>query len=214
MTVHALNSPNDTVTNGPALVQASLTDFWKWAMADLCDDDVKGWFAEWLVLKLLGVESRRRVSWSNSDVVTESGVRVEVKASAYWQSWKVLDEFGKPMSERKYRDGPDSSVRFGGLRARDSSGVTDMAKDRALKSELYVFAFQHERDIVKWNAMDLSQWEFYVLTSVEVASIAPARSVSLTRLRSLQLPLSAEAFVPVALEKIEAIARSRNDRPV
>jgi hypothetical protein len=214
MTVHALNSPTDTVTNGPELVQASLTDFWKWAMADLCDDDVKGWFAEWLVLKLLGIESRRRVSWANSDVVTESGVRIEVKATAYWQSWKVLDEFGKPKAERSHQDGPDSSIRFRGLRARDSSGVTDMAKDRALKSDLYVFAFQHERDIVKWNAMDLSQWEFYVLTSVEVASITPARTVSLARLRSVQRPLSAEAFVRVALEKIGVIARSRNDRPV
>jgi hypothetical protein len=150
------------------------------------------------------------VSWANNDVVTAESVSIEVKAAAYWQSWKVLDEFGKPRTERKHQDGPDSSIRFGGLRARDSSNTVDMRSERALKSDLYVFAFQHERDIRRWNAMDLSQWEFYVLSAGESAVLASGRTVSLAKLRSTQKPLTAEAFVQVATE---TIANTSRDRP-
>jgi hypothetical protein len=177
-------------------------------MADLCDDDVKGWFAEWLVHKLLGVESVRRVSWANSDLVTPEGIRIEVKASSFWQSWKVLDEFGGPRTEQKHGIPTESSIRFGGLLARDSTSTVDMKSGRALKSDVYVFAFQHERDIARWNAMDLSQWEFYVLLADQVRSLCPGRTLSLTKLRSVQAPLSAERFVEAASTLLQSLTRS------
>ena len=77
-----------------------------------------------------------------------------------------------------------------------------MKTERALKSDLYVFAFQHERDILRWNAMDLSQWEFYLLAAAELATLAPGQTVSLAKLRSIQKPLTAAAFVQVAAEII------------
>jgi len=69
--------------NAPVLQSASLVDFWTWAFSDLCDDDLKGIFAEWLVMKLLDIPSVRRLSWANSDIITPDGVRIEVKASSY-----------------------------------------------------------------------------------------------------------------------------------
>jgi hypothetical protein len=209
MTTHSLNRVSDTVINGPAVTKASMLDFWQWAMADLCDDDVKGFFAEWVVHKLLGIESPRRVSWANNDLVTSHGVTIEVKASAYWQSWKVLNEFGKslPPSERKHGVNPDSTIRFGGLRARDSASTVNLETERILKSHLYVFAFQHEKDITRWNAMDLSQWEFYILRASEVASLAPGRTISLTKLRTIQDPLSANGFVNIASRLIDSVAK-------
>lgn len=210
MTTHSLNRPSDVVVNGPPLVNASLADFWQWTLADLCDDDVKGFFAEWLVHKLLNVESARRVSWANSDLVTPDGVTLEIKATAYWQSWKVLDEFGKPRTERKYGMTSDSAIRFGGLRARDASTVADMRTLRTLKSHLYVLAFQHEKDIPRWNAMDLSQWEFYVLAADQLSRLSSGRTVSLTKLRSVQQPLTAQEFVATASQLIKLVGGQRN----
>src|ERR1700689_4726483 len=85
---------NGLVGAGVTLQDSSLSDFWSWAFGDLCDDDIKGIFAEWMVLKLLGIPSERRISWANSDIITKDGVRIEVKATSHWQSWKLLDESG------------------------------------------------------------------------------------------------------------------------
>jgi hypothetical protein len=69
-----MNESDDRVSGGGVeLTDASLLDFWRWAFSDLCDDDVKGIFAEWLVVKLMGIPQVRRVSWANSDLITPEG---------------------------------------------------------------------------------------------------------------------------------------------
>ena len=88
----------------------TVMEFWAWALGDLCDDDVKGWFAEWLVAKLLGIPTPRRVSWANSDLITPQGVRIEVKSSSYWQSWKLIDEFGHPLPEPTHKLPQDRTI--------------------------------------------------------------------------------------------------------
>ena len=210
MTTHAINQPADTLLGAPLLRNAKLNDFWQWAFSDLCDDDIKGVFAEWLVHKLLGVESPRRVSWANSDVVIPGRVTLEVKATSYWQSWKVIDQWGQPYAEPLYKvPADDSKIRFGGLTARDSTRTADMSTSPALKSQLYVFAFQHEKDITRWNAMDLSQWEFYVLRAEELAQIGGG-SVSVKALRPRYGPLTATEFVTRANALIEQAVRERD----
>jgi hypothetical protein len=205
MIAHSLNEPTDTVIGSPSLSNLTLLDFWRWAFSDLCDDDLKGIFAEWLVHRLLGVQSSRRISWANSDVIT-SGVRLEVKATSYWQSWKVLDEMGRPYAKPLYDVPADASaIRFSGLAARNAVGVADQSKSRELKSQIYVFAFQHERDISRWNAMDLSQWEFYVIRAEELAKIA-GRNVALKKLRPNYGPLTASEFTKRANALIEQLA--------
>lgn len=205
-----INKSTDSLLGAASLTSTTLVDFWKWAFSDLCDDDLKGFFAEWLVHKLLGVESPRRVSWANSDVVTLSRVRLEVKATSYWQSWKVIDQYGQPYTEPLYKvPADDSKIRFGRLTARDSTSTVNMSASRALKSQLYVFAFQHEKDIKRWNAMDLSQWEFYVLRGEELAQIS-GRTVSLSKLRPKHGPLTSTEFVARATELIEQLAREND----
>jgi len=190
--------PSDTViADLPALQGASLMEFWTWAFSDLCDDDLKGIFAEWLVMKLLGIPSLRRMNWANSDIITSEGVRIEVKASSYWQSWKLLDEFGAVRASPLYPVSDKTRITFSGLKARDAVTVPDSSTPQQFKSHVYVFAFQHEMEIVKWNAMDLSQWEFYVLPMKRLQQLG-WKSISLTMLRSEQRPLSASAFVDAA----------------
>lgn len=50
-----------------------IAEFFQWAFSDLCDDDIKGWFAEWLIAKICQIPTKRRVSWANSDLITPEG---------------------------------------------------------------------------------------------------------------------------------------------
>jgi len=201
---------NVLVGAGVTVQNSSLSDFWSWAFGDLCDDDIKGIFAEWMVLKLLGIPSERRISWANSDIITKDGVRIEVKATSHWQSWKLLDESGAlrvpplhPISSNNR-----AKIKFGGLRARDAVTVPDPSKNIAFKSDIYVFAFQHEEEPELWNAMDLSQWEFYLLPVKKLEELGRS-SVPLKKLHPEQGPMDAPTFVAKALELIEAVASEK-----
>jgi hypothetical protein len=203
-------SPADCVFGCPKIQNASVQDFWKWAYADLCDDDVKGVYAEWIVEKLLGVESPRRIAWANSDIITPGGTRIEVKSTAHWQTWKFLDERGQLELVPKHmpRAG-EAGIRFGGLKARDSTSV-DWSKAPTFKSGLYVFAFQKERTIEKWNALDLSQWEFFLVKASDLEQLK-WKSISLTRLRKQCGALSASELAArgrAAIQELESADKS------
>ncbi len=189
------------VHGGPELSNAALLDFWRWGYSDLSDDDVKGAFAEWIVQKLLGIAATRRILWANSDLITSSGVRIEVKSSAYWQSWKYLDESGQPLAKALHE--PTSSrgkIRFTGLMAGDST-QTDRSKKMDFKSDLYVFAFQNETNLDRWNALDLSQWEFYLVTRQKLVDRG-WKSISLQTLYNEFGALSAERLSVLGREAI------------
>jgi hypothetical protein len=184
-----------SLANAPAdLTQLGIEDFWFWAFSDLSDDDLKGIFAEWLVIRLLAHKSVRRVSWANNDIILPNGLRVEVKATAFWQSWKVIGEDGVVKAKAEWVPSSDERhIKFSGLRARNSVGVTDSIEVARYKSDLYVFCFEHEQDYDRWNALDLSQWEFYVLTCKEISAVGTS-SISLRKLRELHPPISAAQF--------------------
>jgi hypothetical protein len=181
-------------------------EFWRWAYGDLLDDDVKGAFAEWMVHRLLGVVSERRVSWANSDVITPEGVRIEVKSTAFWQSWKLLDEFGRPEATPKHPVNLDAKkIRFQGLKARDSTAVPDSSKMKSFKSHLYVFVFQNNPDPMTWNALDLRQWEFYLLPASKLIELG-WQSISLATLRHKFQRMSADEFATQGRAAIQAEA--------
>ena len=68
-------------------IDVTVSDFWRWAFNDLRDNTTRGVLAEFLVARALGDVSDRRVGWANYDVLTPSGIRVEVKSSGRLQSW-------------------------------------------------------------------------------------------------------------------------------
>ena len=189
-------------------INAKVEAFWSWALGDLCDDDVKGWFAEWMVAKLLSIPSARRISWANSDLITPEGVRIEIKSTSYWQSWKLVDEYGQPRPRPTHKLPQDRAIGFGGLQARDARTTSCQSDPVTYKSDLYVFAFQHEKDESRWNALDLAQWEFYILAVEDVCTI-PTKRIGLAALRAKQNPLTAIAFARLGREMISAVATRR-----
>lgn len=190
--------PEDNLIGSNTELQgASLLDFWKWAFSDLCDDDLKGIFAEWIVLKLLSIPGIRRMSWANSDIITPDRVRIEIKASSYWQSWKLLDEMGVLRPTPLHPVSSKTQIRFAGLKARNAVAVANSSDQQLFKSHIYIFAFQHEKDIERWNAMDLSQWEFYALP-VSTVSALGWKSISLIMLRAEQKKLCGHEILTAA----------------
>jgi hypothetical protein len=197
-------APTDSLQGNSIAAGSTVLDFWRWGFADLSDDDVKGFFAEWLVHKLLAVPTLRRVSWANSDVITPAGTRIEVKSTAYWQSWKYLGESGLPLPKPKYRPTDDDKrIRFSGLKARDSTNSDGGIKNRNFKSHFYVFALQNEIDLKRWNALDLAQWEFYWVPVHALRELGSA-SVSLHTLRQRFDKLSAIDLSIAGRKAIEA----------
>lgn len=176
-------------------VNGTLTDFWRWAFSDLCDDDIKGIFAEWMVRVLLGLplQDARRISWADSDIVLENA-RIEVKASTLWQSWKLVNEDGtrKP-SPRPALLNP-SRVRFAGLQARTAVTPASTDDPRQFKSDYYVFCFHSQTDPSGWDAWNLAHWEFYMMTRQELTELKVGNSISLATLRQVREPMSAAQF--------------------
>jgi hypothetical protein len=169
---------DDELINSDLKLDGKLLDFLSWAYSDLCDDVNKGIFVEWLVAKILGINTSRSYLWANSDLETDCGIRIEVKASAYWQSWKALNPDGTTKELSKVVFQPDNKIRFSGLVAKDT--IDNHSKEfGALKSDYYCFCFHTEKNYDAWNAMDLSKWEFYLVAAMDIKT----KSVSLKWLR-------------------------------
>lgn len=147
-------------------VDTTVADFWRWAFSDLRMNNVRGILAEFLVAKAVGATEAPKEEWANFDVETPDGIRIEVKASAYWQSWP--------------QRGP-SKIVFSGLTARSWEDDGSYSADRQIRADVFVFAVQACADPTKYDPFDINQWEFYVLPASTIAK-TNARSMSLASL--------------------------------
>ncbi|HWX44611.1 MAG TPA: hypothetical protein VNY52_04735 [Solirubrobacteraceae bacterium] len=133
----------------------SVLDFWRWAFSDLRTNIVRGVLAEYLVARAVGDPSLLREAWGNWDVTTATGIKVEVKSSAYLQSW----------NQRKL-----SSIVFSGLTGREwSAGTNEFAADRALHAQVYVFAVHTCREPGEYDPLKIEDWEFRVMSAAQLA---------------------------------------------
>ena len=65
---------------------STLTEYWKWAHSDLLGNTERGILAEYLVRLALNITSNR-LSWDKYDLLYKERIRIEVKSSAYIQTW-------------------------------------------------------------------------------------------------------------------------------
>jgi hypothetical protein len=127
----------------------SVLDFWRWGFSDLRTNIVRGILAEFLIASAVGDPSPLRRAWDNFDVTTPTGIRVEVKSSAYLQSW----------NQRRV-----SSIVFTGLTGSSWSDETaNYGGVRELRADVYVFAIHTCQEPDQYDALDLSHWDFRVL---------------------------------------------------
>lgn len=150
----------------------NLLDFWRWSASDITSNALRGVLAEFIVAQALDVAGGTRSEWEPYDLMGPGGTRIEVKSSAYLQTWH----------QRSY-----SRISFGISPTRAWDSETGIYSDTIKRqADVYVFALLAHRDKATLNPLNLSQWEFYVIaTSVLNERMPTQKTISLKGLRNL-----------------------------
>lgn len=163
---------NELFVNKDSKLDITLLDYWAWAHSDLIGNAERGVLAEYIVSMALGVNNGTRTEWDSYDVLSNDNIKIEVKSAGYVQTW-YQKEFSK--------------VRFGiqsTLAWRKENNTYDTKKCR--QADIYVFCVHKHKDQETINALDLQQWDFYVLNSKILNSEVPTqKSISLSGLLKL-----------------------------
>jgi hypothetical protein len=150
----------------PSLDGQTVGDFWRWAYSDVRSNTTRSVFAEYIVGLALGVVNKPRVEWDSVDL-RYGDVKVEVKASGYCQSW--------------FQKKP-SSILFSIRKAIFWNPATGQYEGEATRSaDVYIFCVHAEREKSKANVLDVSTWDFYVVSTRilnEVFGMAKSLSLS------------------------------------
>lgn len=155
-------------------IGVQLKAFWSWAYSALLDNVSRGVLAEFLVASALGVAKPRSV-WGLYDLTSKEGTKIEVKNSAYIQSWE----------QEKY-----SPLEFDIKQKKKWMEETGWSDDPQRHSDVYVFCLLAEKDQDKIDPMNVGQWEFYVVSTSEIDDRA-GKQKTIT-LRSLKRKFSVE----------------------
>jgi hypothetical protein len=130
-------------------IDATVLDFWQWAVSDLRMNTTRSMLAEFFVALAVGSTATKRVEWDNYDILTPEGIKIEVKASGYRQSW----------GQKK-----KSVPTFGGFIAREYAWETgSYIGEPKVRADVFVFALQTSWEADDYNVLDVDQWEFYIV---------------------------------------------------
>lgn len=130
-------------------VQIALQEFHQWAYSDVLANTQRGVLAEYIVAKALGIEDKGRVEWDAFDLVTKEGIKIEVKSSAYLQTWQQ-----KGLSKISFGIQPTKGW---------NATTNEYSKELIRQADMYVFCLLHHKDQATVNPLNMDQWTFYVL---------------------------------------------------
>ncbi len=148
-----------------------LKDFWKWSTSDILSNATRGKFAEFLVATATNIDlSKPREEWAPYDLLTLEGIKIEVKSSAYIQSWEQ-----KTLSKISFSIKPAYCWNY---------ELNQYSKTKARYADVYVMCLLKTTDRELVNPLDTAQWLFYVV-SVEVLNSYKRSQTSIT-LKSLE----------------------------
>ena len=150
----------------------SVLDFWVWMASDVLNNTLRGTIAEYIVSQAMEACTPVRVEWDTVDITTPKGIKIEVKSSAYLQSW--------------HQNRP-SAISFRIAKTYPWDWKTNQYGETQIRSaDVYVFCVLAHLDSQTVNPLELTQWEFYILpTSTLDSSLGNQKTVSLSRLKDL-----------------------------
>lgn len=155
----------------------NLLDFWRWSVSDILSNATRGRFAEFIVGTAIGLKPENsRDEWSAYDLTTKSGIKIEIKSSAYIQSW----------NQKKY-----SEILFSIKPARYWDAETNTQHKEAKRhSDIYVFCLLKHKKQSTINPLEMKQWEFYVSSIFMLDSYKRSQnSITLNSLKKLTKPI-------------------------
>ncbi len=159
-----------------------LKDFWSWAYSDMLSNAQRGILAEYIVAMALGCTDTIRTEWGTYDLETTDGIKVEVKSSAYIQSWKQ-----KRPSEIKFS--------IPKTKACIDEYQNKYEAEAKRHADVYVFCLfnpneadylDNQKGIVNNMLLSLWNWGFYVVPTQRIDAMLPhAKTLSMSRLEKL-----------------------------
>lgn len=129
----------------------SLLNFWQWSTSDLLTNTTRGILAEYIVATDLGIDETLRSDWEPYDLISKNGLKIEVKCSAYIQTWNQ-----NKLSKIIYSIRPSTKYN-------STTNKYDGKPKR--NSDYYVFCLLHHKNQDTINPLNLDQWIFYILSS-------------------------------------------------
>lgn len=150
----------------------TILDYWRWAHSDIASNAERGKLAEFIVKCAVNAQSSCRIEWDAVDVVSPKGIRIEVKSSAYLQTWKCNKL---------------SAIQFDIAPKKSWNSETNLYSDTIGRhSDVYVFCLFACMDPQIANPIDLSQWEFFIISTKELDQKVPRqKTITLTSLVKL-----------------------------
>lgn len=150
----------------------SLLDFWQWSTSDLVNNTIRGILAEFIVARSLGITDNIRSPWNAYDLLLPNGIKIEVKSSAYIQSW-----YQKELS----------NITFGIGKTRGYDELTNMLDSESKRqADIYIFCLLNHKIQDTIDPLDMDQWGFYILpTSVLDAEVGDQKRIGLNSLMKL-----------------------------
>jgi hypothetical protein len=149
-------------------LDATVRDFWAFAMSDLRMNNVRGYLAEFLVARAVEATGGR-IEWDSYDVLTPEGIRVEVKSAGHLQVW----------DQRRL-----SRISFGSMKGRTWDPRQGEGAEATLNADVYVFCIQTATSHEEYDPLDVRQWAFYVVSRADIEATGH-KSIGLPTLRQL-----------------------------
>ena len=149
-----------------------LSDFWSWAYSDLMGNTERGKIAEYIVATAINREDIVNDSFSKYDLISKENIKIEVKTSAYIQSW----------GQKHYSNIIFNIPKTYGWNSQDNT----YDKDKKRQADVYVFCLLNHKEQDTVNPLDMNQWEFYILkTSIINEKCNNNKTISLKKLRNI-----------------------------
>lgn len=160
------------VFNGES-TDIKLQEFWSWSSSDILNNAMRGVLAEFIVASSLGIADSCRVEWDAYDIITNDGIKIEVKSAAYLQSWKQSHHSNIGFDIR-----PTCSL---------NSETNIYNNDQIRQADVYVFCLLSHKDKLTVNPLDLDQWDFYIIDTSILNEVYPhQKRISLNPLLKLK----------------------------
>lgn len=156
----------------------TVLDFWRWSVSDLMSNATRGRFAEFIVASALQIDfTKPREEWAAFDITTPAGIKIEVKSSAYIQSWH----------QKRF-----STISFSIKPSRQWDSEKGFSDDSKVRSaDVYVFCLLKHKDKSTVNPLLLEQWIFYVLPTFKIDNYTRSQnSITLKSLEKKSDPVS------------------------
>ena len=168
-------------------LESKVDDFWRWALSDWTSATTRALLAEYYVRCAIGQENEPAPEWEYADIRMMDGTTIEVKCSSFLQP-PIGSDPTSPKFDIGKRQWAWDSGKWGWMDSKEPKRWADC----------YVFCIQNSKDWYAYNPLDISQWDFYVLSTSTVDKIFnDQKTVSLNRLVQ-------EDFKPVKFKILKA----------